>query len=400
MSESLRSLLAGCIDYAGVFPPAQLPLNLAMRDYARYVQEPESWLLNRFVCPIAQLAALSASASTWQDVRRPQSDVDINQRIRRRVARQLGIERERIPESLSEYWHEIGADSLDTVELVMELEEEFDLNISSVVAERVQSIEELLVYIQNGVGHRVAVIGSTSESFKQFMEQFGQDMQQIADFQRSQEGLIRADSLELKLPSELFESETGQLQELLRALRHKVQFTELYPMNIFIELPAGREQEFCLNHLLAAAHAQNDDRLKLKIRTGGPTADVMPGPDQLAVFIESCVSADIAWKATAGLHEVLSRFESNNGIWHFGFLNVLAAAVLASVHRLQHQQIVIILTETEIGQFKFTECDFRWGEFAASVEQIDLARRHSMLSFGSCSFDEPRDGLRKLLLIP
>src|SRR5262249_51270542 len=56
MHASLRALLAGVIDYAGLFPPAKLPLDQAVRNYARYRTEPESWMLGRFVCPAARLA--------------------------------------------------------------------------------------------------------------------------------------------------------------------------------------------------------------------------------------------------------------------------------------------------------------------------------------------------------
>src|SRR5262245_27234643 len=58
MSPGLRALLAGVIDYAGLFPPAKLPLDQAIRNYARYRREPESWMLGRFICPAARLAEL------------------------------------------------------------------------------------------------------------------------------------------------------------------------------------------------------------------------------------------------------------------------------------------------------------------------------------------------------
>ena len=59
MSPSLRALLTGVIDYAGLFPPASLPLDQAVRNYARYRTEPESWMLARFVCPANRLPELA-----------------------------------------------------------------------------------------------------------------------------------------------------------------------------------------------------------------------------------------------------------------------------------------------------------------------------------------------------
>ena len=60
MKESLRVLLSGVLDYAGLFPPARLPLEQAIANFARYRQEPDAWMLGRFVCPAMKLRLLSA----------------------------------------------------------------------------------------------------------------------------------------------------------------------------------------------------------------------------------------------------------------------------------------------------------------------------------------------------
>src|SRR4051794_23711208 len=60
MTDSLRALLSGAIDYAGLFPPAQLPLTQAYYNHVEYLWSPESWLLGRFVCPAARLPELAA----------------------------------------------------------------------------------------------------------------------------------------------------------------------------------------------------------------------------------------------------------------------------------------------------------------------------------------------------
>src|SRR4051812_40808415 len=58
MTAGLQALLTGVIDYAGLFPPAALPLDQAIRNYAHYRAEPESWMLGRFIIPAARLAEL------------------------------------------------------------------------------------------------------------------------------------------------------------------------------------------------------------------------------------------------------------------------------------------------------------------------------------------------------
>lgn len=57
---SLRALLEGAIDYAGMFPPAGLPLHEAIAEYRARLTEPAAWLLGRFVCPATQLRDLVA----------------------------------------------------------------------------------------------------------------------------------------------------------------------------------------------------------------------------------------------------------------------------------------------------------------------------------------------------
>ena len=55
MTEALRTLLSGAIDYAGLFPPAALDMPSAARNYAAYRAGPHAWALGRFIVPSARL---------------------------------------------------------------------------------------------------------------------------------------------------------------------------------------------------------------------------------------------------------------------------------------------------------------------------------------------------------
>jgi len=57
-SGSLRALLTGLIDYAGLYPPAGLPLQQVLENYNRYLASPNGWILNRLVLPAAKLQEL------------------------------------------------------------------------------------------------------------------------------------------------------------------------------------------------------------------------------------------------------------------------------------------------------------------------------------------------------
>jgi hypothetical protein len=59
ISGGLKALLCGIVDYAGLFPPARLPLEQAITNYERYRRDPDAWMLGKFICPAPQLEALS-----------------------------------------------------------------------------------------------------------------------------------------------------------------------------------------------------------------------------------------------------------------------------------------------------------------------------------------------------
>ena len=64
-SASLRALLAHAIDYAGLFPPADLALEPALRNQAGYVRSPDHWMLGAFILPIGQFAAARAQTAQF-----------------------------------------------------------------------------------------------------------------------------------------------------------------------------------------------------------------------------------------------------------------------------------------------------------------------------------------------
>jgi acyl carrier protein len=71
----------------------------------------------------------------------------IKERVIDIVAEQLGVSKEQVTPETS-FVNDLGADSLDTVELVMELEEEFDINIPDDAAEKIQTVGQAIDYIE------------------------------------------------------------------------------------------------------------------------------------------------------------------------------------------------------------------------------------------------------------
>ncbi|RLB67954.1 MAG: acyl carrier protein [Deltaproteobacteria bacterium] len=72
----------------------------------------------------------------------------VDERIKKIVAEQLGVEEDQVTVEAS-FMDDLGADSLDTVELVMALEEEFDIEISDEDAEKIQTVQNAIDYVSS-----------------------------------------------------------------------------------------------------------------------------------------------------------------------------------------------------------------------------------------------------------
>jgi len=70
----------------------------------------------------------------------------IEKRVKEIVAEQLGVDEGQVTNEAS-FMDDLGADSLDTVELVMALEEEFEVEISDEDAEKIQTVQDAIDYI-------------------------------------------------------------------------------------------------------------------------------------------------------------------------------------------------------------------------------------------------------------
>src|SRR5262245_34981334 len=108
------------------------------------------------------------------------------------------------------------------------------------------------------------------------------------------------------------------------------QATKLAPRSFtkYFEIPIGNDPRE-----LAPALRQRGSRVK--VRTGGTSAESIPGTTDLARFITRCVAADVLFKATAGLHHPLRGVHSltatagGPSARMHGFLNLMLAATLA-----------------------------------------------------------------------
>jgi hypothetical protein len=168
--------------------------------------------------------------------------------------------------------------------------------------------------------------------------------------------------------------------------------TETAGATVYLEMPV---------ELLGDVERQG---ARAKVRTGGLTADLFPSPEALADFLVECAQRKLAFKATAGLHHSVRGVykltyepDSACATMH-GFLNVLLAACLGW-YGGSRAQVRATLEETDAAALRFDDEGVAWHGHRLSNAQLAAAREEFIVSFGSCSFEEPLQELGKLELL-
>jgi hypothetical protein len=224
------------------------------------------------------------------------------------------------------------------------------------------------------------------------------------------------DMLELRWPADLLRDFDGSgLGNFVQAAAGQMAAMQLTPMTIFFELPRAETPAGAVDcdvprarairaAVTALADFNQTARTRncpagFKLRCGGTQAGEIPPSAEVALAICACRDAGVFWKATAGLHHP---FRHIDPAWHVpvhGFLNILCAAVLADIHRLDERQAQAVIDEDDHDWFRFGDKAWACREYGVTADQIAAARGRSLRSFGSCSFGEPCQDLEGLGLM-
>lgn len=302
MLNSLKTFLSKVIDYAGLYPPASLPLEDAFANFAAYQHVSEAWMLSRFIVPARRLA------------------------------------------ELPEFYE--------------------DLSFS--------------------------MLGRGGKTEEEFLENLKQDLVDIHTF-RALSRQAATDMFEVVLPVSVLEDKS-RAHDLVNGTADVL---NLNGVTVFFEAPFGEGWRVRAENLIRLLRKFKDRHVGFKLRTGGVTADAFPSSEQAAWAIASVRDAGVPMKFTAGLHHPVRHFNESVQTKMHGFLNVFGAGVLAVANNLSAAQIQAILDDEDPAGFVFDTDGFAWREMRVGVREVELAR-HQILSFGSCSFDEPREDLRAL----
>ena len=232
---------------------------------------------------------------------------------------------------------------------------------------------------------RVAALGAKTANADVFVDAVDNADAAIRAFARHNVDLISISHLEMFLPMDVDVAALNEARSILGDLP------------VFWEAPPERAEQTIA--LLSEFNSDADAAtFGYKLRTGGVTADAFPTSMQIAKALVTPATHQLPLKFTAGLHHPLRQYREEVQTRMHGFLNVLAAAVLAAEHRWDADQTAIMLDDENASSFSFTDEFFAWREWRIDTKRLEYRRRFSV-SFGSCSFDEPRDDLRALNLL-
>lgn len=232
---------------------------------------------------------------------------------------------------------------------------------------------------------RVAALGPKTANIEGFLDALKDATAAVHSFSRFDSNLISIGHLEMFLPDDVDSA----------SLKKAGAITGELP--VFWEAPPERAEQTIG---LIAGHNSDEDAATFgyKLRTGGVTVDAFPPSAQIARALIPAATHELRIKFTAGLHHPIRQFRGEVNTKMHGFLNVLGAAVLAAEHHWEADQAVTMLEDEDPRSFTFTDDFFAWRDWKIDTERLQH-RRKFVKSFGSCSFDEPRDDLRALGLL-
>jgi len=258
------------------------------------------------------------------------------------------------------------------------------LNAFVLSIEQFDAAKQLLSLFDPAHPLRVAALGPKTANADAFLEAL-EDTDVAIRSLSSNVDLVSISQLEMFLPQDV---DVGLLKEARSIVGN---------LPVFWEAPPERAEQIIA---LLAEHNSNEESAAFgyKLRTGGVTANAFPTSSQIAAALVTPATHQLPIKFTAGLHHPIRQFRDEVKTKMHGFLNVLGAATLAAEHRWDARQAAIMLEDESVDSFSFEKDFFSWRGWKIDIERLRYRRRF-VASFGSCSFDEPREDLRALRLL-
>jgi len=254
----------------------------------------------------------------------------------------------------------------------------------------------------------VSILGRSGNNIEEFIKGTADDLLIMINFLNKTKNKFPIDVFEVRLPDDLvLENNPDSMYEIFNNISGIFKENLVLPVKIFFEFPLKNDWKSSVDNFVSAIKEHNNYweqdktflRSGFKLRTGGVEASAFPSVEQIAYVIRVCYENQIPLKFTAGLHHPIRHFNDSVKTKMHGFLNVFGAGVLLYGNELTDEDLINILSDEDAEKFKFDENNFRWKEFKAPAKVIENARKNFVISYGSCSFDEPREDLSVLNLL-
>lgn len=245
----------------------------------------------------------------------------------------------------------------------------------------------------------LSVLGTGGNNITEFRKNFEDDLEFSGKFFSLFGNIVTFDAFEVKLPSDIFRNENNdELLDLMLLISVKLEALLGKEIPVFFEvtLTENYEQEIIRTVETIASIKKN---CGFKLRTGGVEPSAFPKPEVIAFAIMTCCEFNVPMKCTAGLHHPIRHFNSEVNTLMHGFMNVFVAGIIAFYSGIDESEIIDVLTDDDPYDFIFNENGFVWNEIEITNSEIKSAREKFMLSYGSCSFDEPVSDLKTIELL-
>ncbi len=245
----------------------------------------------------------------------------------------------------------------------------------------------------------LSVLGTGGETLAKFQENLKSDIENIKKILSTNSDVLVFDVLEVRLPKDLFEKDNDDdLLDLMISV--SADFEKAFGRNIpvFYETTLDDDYENTIIRTVESI-ASLDKNCGFKLRTGGVVPSAFPPAGQIAFAIMTCCEFGVPMKCTAGLHHPIKHYDEGVNSYMHGFFNVFGAGILAYTNNLDEEELLEVLNDEDPYEFVFKDSGLEYNEIEISNAQIKEAREKFIVSYGSCSFDEPIEDLKTMELL-
>ena len=253
----------------------------------------------------------------------------------------------------------------------------------------------------------VSALGRIIEGPDSFLQYVQEDVMSTKQFVERNAGKVNVDAFEFCLPPGVA-TQPERLEKDLAAVCNTItqHATSSHITTVYYEVPSSMSRQDDIAPVVRAIARQNSlpktqstsDKSSIvgfKIRCGGVKAEQFPSVEHVVHCIKTCINEGVRLKLTAGLHHPFRHFNESVQTKMHGFINIFTATLLGMWHKLDETTLTRIIEDEDHTNFQTKEQSLSWKDLSITNDQITEGRSNTIISFGCCNFDEPREDMQK-----